>query len=105
MAFNIESHYNSEMRRWDVVVTEELDVSTAPQLREEIEIIFAKSKANICIDASNLTYMDSTGLGVIIGAYGRMKENGGYRILIVNPNRNIRKLLDVTSLDKILCVE
>lgn len=105
MAFNLVSNFNTEMRRWDLQIVDELDVSTAAKLRAEIDRIFEKTKANICIDATKLSYMDSTGLGVIIGAYGRMKENGGYRIVIVNPRDNIKKLLSVTSLDKILCVE
>lgn len=105
MAFNIKSNFNSEMNRWDVRIFEEVDVSTATLLRSELEKIFEKTKANICIDATDLTYMDSTGLGVIIGTYGRMKENGGFRIAIVNPRDNIKKLLNVTSLDKIFGVE
>ncbi|MBR4075177.1 MAG: STAS domain-containing protein, partial [Firmicutes bacterium] len=47
-----------------------------------------------------LSYIDSTGLGVIIGAYGRMKEQG-VSVKLLNPAKNVEKLLKITSLDRI----
>lgn len=50
----------------------------------------------------DLDYIDSTGLGVIIGTMGKMKEDNK-QIILVNPKDNIKKLLSITNLDRILC--
>ncbi len=104
MSLKMQSCYNNELDLWELTATGEVDISTAPQLREFLDGAYQERKADIILRLDDLTYIDSTGLGVIIGAYGRMQETEN-RITLVNPKDNIKKLLSITSLDRILCSE
>ncbi len=102
MSLQMHSSFNEKFEKWDLIARGEVDVSTAPQLREILDGAYQEKRADILLHLDELTYMDSTGLGVIIGAFGRMQENEN-RITLVNPKNNIKKLLSITSLDRILC--
>ena len=104
MSLHIESSYNIDLEQWDLTAKGEVDISTAPELREFLDSAYREIKADIFLYLDDLNYIDSTGLGVIIGAFGRMQANEN-RITLINPKDNIRKLLSITSLDRILCLE
>ena len=85
-----------------VTLSGELDEYTASCTREELDTIFAKSVCNkIIIDLSELTFMDSTGIGVLIGRYKKMKNNNK-QIYILNPNRQIEKIFEMSGLYEIM---
>jgi len=102
MSLQVQSSFNMESGQWELTAKGEVDISTAPKLREYLDGAYQEKKADILLHLDELTYMDSTGLGVIIGAFGRMQETEN-RITLVNPKDNIKKLLSITSLDRILC--
>lgn len=104
MSLQIQSKYNEELEKWDLIAIGEVDISTAPKLRETLDNAYQEKKADIQIYLDELNYIDSTGLGVIIGAYGRMQQNKN-KITLLNPKANIKRLLNITSLDRILCSE
>ena len=56
------------------------------------------------INLENLEYIDSTGLGVMIGVLKKLKV-GNKEIYIINPRSNVRKIFNITGLDKIFKVE
>ena len=100
MSLEIKRDYNEKDNRWDVILAGEVDISNAPQLRAELKAMLEEKTAPVTMDIKDLSYIDSTGLGVIIGAYGRMKEQG-VPMKMVNPAKNVEKLLKITSLDRI----
>ncbi|MDR3295563.1 MAG: STAS domain-containing protein [Clostridiales Family XIII bacterium] len=102
MTLTIGSTYIEDKDYWEIKPVGEVDIANAAKLRAALHDSYEKTPANVRLDASDLRYIDSTGLGVIIGAYGRMQENG-HAIHIESPKVNVRKLLQVTSLDKIFC--
>ncbi|MDD2484315.1 MAG: STAS domain-containing protein [Eubacteriales bacterium] len=102
MALQIQKSFDQEENQWNIFPAGEVDIATAPAFRVALDEAFREKPGNMTLHFDDLGYMDSTGLGVIIGAYGRMKENG-YRIVLSNPQENIQKLLHITSLDKIFC--
>ena len=102
MALSINSINNEANGSWDVKVSGEIDLSNAQQFKQELENALAEKRQNICIDFEKLSYIDSTGLGVIIGVYGSIKKDG-YKVKILNPRDNVKKLLNISGLDKILC--
>lgn len=104
MSLQMESKYNEDLNKWDLTAKGEIDISTAPQFRETLNNVYQEKEVDILLHLDELSYIDSTGLGVIIGAYGRMKKNEN-RIILLNPRDNIKKLLNITSLDRILCSE
>lgn len=102
MSLIMQSIYNNELDIWELTAKGEVDISTAPKLREYLDGAYQEKRADIHLLLEDLTYIDSTGLGVIIGAFGRMQETEN-RITLINPKDNIKKLLSITSLDRILC--
>lgn len=104
MSLMIRSSFNEKVKKWDIFAAGEVDISTAPQLREILDQTYGEKRADILLHFDDLAYIDSTGLGVIIGALSRMQTQGN-KIALVNPKDNIKKLLSITSLDRILCSE
>lgn len=100
MNLQINSLFDEQDNLWKVDLVGEIDILSAPKLKEELISIYDQKQADILLRFDNLNYIDSTGLGVIIGTYGRMREKGN-AIKIVNPKTNILKLLSITNLDKI----
>ena len=103
MSLRIQEEFNETNNCWDIVLEGEVDIATSQSLRDRLKEKYDERKASFCMDLAGLNYIDSTGLGVIIGAFGRMQEEGN-KICISNPKENVAKLLRITNLDKILCV-
>jgi anti-sigma B factor antagonist len=101
MSLSISGNYDEQNSRWDFDLVGEIDISNAQQLKQQLEAAYGANPANIYLDLEHLSYIDSTGLGVIIGVYGAIRGNG-HKTIILNPKDNVRKLLRITSLDKVL---
>ncbi len=80
-----------------------LDLATSPSLRAALIEAADEGKHDIVVDLSQLEFLDSTGLGAIIGAHRRALEHGGCVRLIVNEGP-IQRLLTITGLMSILSV-
>ncbi len=80
----------------------ELDEMCAVFTRNELDnLLNATSAKQIIIDLSELDFMDSTGIGVLIGRYKKMKEIN-IPIFICNPNKHIEKIFQMTGLYEIM---
>ena len=104
MSININSVLNNQEEFWSVNLEGELDVSTADKLKEHLHGLADKEILDMKINLENLEYIDSTGLGVMIGVLKKLKV-GNKEIYIVNPRSNVRKIFNITGLDKIFKVE
>jgi anti-sigma B factor antagonist len=104
MSLTIDSQWAEEEKHWIIKPAGEVDIANAAKFRKALSEAYERAQANIRLDASELTYIDSTGLGVIIGAFGRMQESG-HQIYVEKPRANVKKLLQITSLDKIFCLQ
>ncbi|PKM84700.1 MAG: anti-sigma factor antagonist [Firmicutes bacterium HGW-Firmicutes-11] len=104
MTLEIQRSFNEQEERWEIRPEGEVDISNAPLLRSALDEAFLEKQGDILLRFDGLSYMDSTGLGVIIGAYGRMKDNG-FTLTLHEPRENITKLLRITGLDRLLCPE
>ena len=92
MSIIINSAMDTENNSWKVYLEGELDVSTAEELKKSLHKL---------VDEKNI---DSTGLGVMIGILKRLKiENK--EVYIENPKSNVRKIFNITGLDKIFKME
>lgn len=80
-----------------VVVAGEVDVATAPALRDQLDGAIDRGTPWLVVDLSSVSFIDSTGLGVLIGASKRMEEDGGSLRLVVAEPR-ILKLFEITGL-------
>ncbi len=86
-----------------ISVSGEIDMYTAPKLREAVRQLTAEGRMHVAIDLTPTEFCDSTGLGVLIGARRRLTDAGG-DLVVVCTNPRISKLLDLTGLDKVLDV-
>jgi len=102
MSVTINSSYEQTLGQWLVKIIGEVDISNATQLKDELEKDYKEHETDIIVDISDMHYIDSSGLGVIIGVYGNIR-GAGHRIVLVSPRDNVKKLLRVTSLDTVLC--
>jgi anti-sigma B factor antagonist len=78
-------------------VTGELDLAVAPWLGEQIDALFADGAHSLVVDLSGATFLDSTALGVLVGAVTTSKERGG-RIHLVVTEPQILRVLSITGL-------
>jgi anti-sigma B factor antagonist len=101
MTLLINASDNKANSQWEFKLIGEVDISNAHQFKKQLEAALSATKQNIAIDLSELNYMDSTGLGVIIGTYGAIKKEG-LSIRILNPKENVKKVIRVSGLDRLL---
>jgi len=83
-----------------VELSGEIDVYTSPKVKESIAELIDQGHYSLVINLENVRYIDSTGLGVLIGALKRVREHGG-SVNLVCTNPQIKKIFDITGLVKI----
>lgn len=86
-----------------VAVSGEIDVATAPQLRECLHRVIAQGDSTIVLDLLGVTFLDSTALGVLVGALKRCREAGGDLHLVVADPR-IVKIFEITGLTNVFTI-
>ena len=86
-----------------VEVSGEVDLFTAPDLKSAITDGIDAGSEKVVVDLSRTTFLDSTALGVLIGAVKRLRANGG-SLTIVNTDENIAKTFEITGLDQIFSI-
>ena len=83
-----------------VAVEGDLDLHSAPELRERLSAIIEGDTRQVVLDLSDVTFLDSMGLGVILGAKKRLATTGReLELVIANPE--IRRLFEITMLDRV----
>lgn len=78
----------------------EIDVYTAPRLREAIVAAVEEGHHRLIIDVQKVDFLDSTGLGVLVGALKRVRADDG-SLDIVCTHERILKIFEITGLDKV----
>ena len=87
--------------RAEVHLVGDLDISTAPLLREGLLGVLAEGTNDVTLDMSRLSFIDSTGLSVLVGAYKRARHDGRAMVLR-NPRPSARKVLEISGLDTVI---
>src|SRR5438067_12637732 len=96
-AFEISvTESDSQLR---VRVHGELDVATSPRLRTELTVLIARGATDITLEFGEVTFVDSSGLGVLVGAYKRLQDDGSGSISIEVPQRPVPKVFEVTGVE------
>lgn len=79
----------------------DLDLETAPLLLAEVERRLAAGESDVVIDLTGLTFVDSTGLGTLVGCW-RRAQKAGATLALANPNPDVWMTLEITGLNKVL---
>ena len=85
---------------WVVSVQGELDIASAPRLREAVIDVVTSGHAEVIVDLDGVDFIDSTGLGVLVGALKRTRTHGG-DLRIVCASRRVLDVFDLTGLDQV----
>lgn len=88
---------------WTVIAVDgDLDVATAPRLRQEaVGVLSAGTR--LAIDLSKCTFMDSTGLGVIVGVLKRVRGLDGDLVIVGAPSQ-VEKVFEITRVSSIVAL-
>ena len=83
-----------------VHVAGEIDVYTAPALREELAAQQEAGPIHLVVDLTDVPFMDSTGLGVLVGALKRARTTGGDLRLVIDQEK-VLKVFRITALTQV----
>jgi anti-sigma B factor antagonist len=83
-----------------VDVKGEIDVYTAPKLREKLIELVSEGSYDVVVNLENVDFLDSTGLGVLVGALKRVKAHDGSLSLVCTQDK-IMKIFKITGLTKV----
>ncbi|MEV4256398.1 STAS domain-containing protein [Spirillospora sp. NPDC049652] len=83
-----------------VKINGEIDVFTSPRLRENLLEIIDNGGLYLVVDLGEVTFLDSTGLGVLVGIYHRLRARDG-SMSFTGVNERVRRVFHVTQLTKI----
>jgi len=98
----IELEKNDEICK--ISVEGEMDINTYKKVKDKLNAIIDEGSIDIELDFKNLSYIDSTGIGVLIGILKKLKKNE-QSLVIKNARDNIKRLFSITGLDKIFILQ
>ena len=81
-----------------------LDLACANNLKEELYKAVEEKFADVVIDMTDLEYIDSTGIGVLVGLMKKLRTDGK-DIKISNAKDNVKRIFKITGLDQIINME
>jgi stage II sporulation protein AA (anti-sigma F factor antagonist) len=82
----------------------ELDHHISVEVREELDAIITEHNIkNIIFDFKNMKFMDSSGIGVVIGRYKKIAKDGG-KVGVINVSTQVKKIFDLSGMNKIIGV-
>lgn len=93
----------SEGDRTVVAVGGEIDVYTAPKLREHLIDLVSSGQYKLIVDLEAVDFLDSTGLGVLVGGLKRVRTHEGSLDLVCSQDR-ILKIFRITGLTKVFTI-
>jgi anti-sigma B factor antagonist len=81
----------------------EIDVATAPPLRDRLQALSSSGRSTVVVNLLGVTFLDSTALGVLVGALKRCREGGGDLPLVIDEPRILR-VFDITGLTGVFSI-
>lgn len=93
-----------ESRRppWTVLaVGGDLDVAAAPALRQAVMAAVSSGETRLVLDLTGVGFIDSFGIGAVVGSLKRVRQRGG-ELALVCPEPRVRRVFELCDLDRIL---
>jgi anti-sigma B factor antagonist len=84
----------------------DIDYSATPQLRERIADHVDAGKRRLVLDLDNVTFIDSTAIGVLIGALVRLQDAGGGSVAVVcdECNRKVMRIFEIAGVENLIAL-
>ena len=86
-----------------IALAGEVDLYTAPEFKQQLLDVIGEGGKDVVVDFSDTTFIDSTTLGVLVGGVKRLRAQDG-RLALVCSDRNIRKIFEITGLDRVFTI-
>jgi anti-sigma B factor antagonist len=94
----------TERDGWTILsLSGEIDIATAPRVRERLYALLAEGNERLIVDLDDVGFLDSTGLGVLVGVLKRVRTQGGELRLVCTQPR-IAKVFEITRLDSAFAI-
>jgi anti-sigma B factor antagonist len=104
MDFRIEQLFDEKRNCWKVTLFGEIDIFNSADVKEQLNGLVEQKSVDMHVNCKQLTYIDSTGLGALVGVLKRLKgENREMHLNNVRPN--ISKLFRITNLNKVFIID
>jgi anti-sigma B factor antagonist len=87
-----------------LVVGGEVDFEVSPQLKARMMRAIKAGRRRLVLDLSDVTFIDSTAIGVIAGAVEKLDEAGGGSLAIVCTHEKVMQIFEITGLDSVITV-
>lgn len=101
---NLEITLTEEGNQSIITLVGEIDAYTVTDLKKTFGTVTKKAGQEVIVDLEHVTYMDSTGLGLFIGALKSAKENDS-KLRLVNIQDRVYRLFQITGLDEIMDIK
>lgn len=102
----IESRVETEILSDDVAVVAvhgEADLHFAPELGDTLDAVIDAGPTRVLVDLSDTVFIDSMALGVLLAGTKRMRADGN-RLELIVPNPDLRRIFEITMLDRVLLI-
>lgn len=86
-----------------VEVTGEVDVSTSDVMRDRLARLVEDGRTDLLVDLRGVTFMDSTGLGVLVGGLKKIRLQDGRLELVIDSDRLMR-VFEITALTQVFAI-
>ena len=86
-----------------VAASGELDVTTAPELRERLTALIGAGSTTILLDLAGVTFVDSTALSVLVAALKRLRQADG-DLQLSSPLPSVRRVFEITGLTRLFTI-
>lgn len=85
--------------RYVIAIGGEIDISNADRLRDAINMALEQPTELVSLDFAGVSYIDSTGIGVLVGAAHHAEEHGK-RFEVVNAQSNVQRVAQLLGVDR-----
>ena len=95
--------YDDILELWTITVDADIDLNNVPKLKEIMLECIDENQSDIMLDCSEMPYIDSTGLGVLVSINKKVKEYDG-NIIITGLKPHIKRIFTITGLESIFVI-
>lgn len=88
----------------EITLSGEIDIASAPEFKTKLYDLVGDGKKDIVLFCDGLKYIDSTGLGILVGALKKVKLHQR-NVYIYQLKDNIKRLFHITGLDRVFVLE
>src|SRR5262245_45728094 len=88
-----------------IIVDGYLDVATSPRFRESVNEVLASRPRSMAIDASRVTFVDSSGLGALLSARHAVRTEAGLAFRVIHPSPALLRIVEMAGFMELLSGE